>query len=67
MRDHRQIYLLGNPMVWWLSTAAVAFYVAVRGLLILRAKRGYKDFDNSKFMSSYYAYQILTVRPQARF
>ncbi|KAI0075395.1 glycosyltransferase family 39 protein [Panus rudis PR-1116 ss-1] len=48
VKDHRQIYLLGNPMVWWLSTAAVLAYASVRGLLILRAKRGYKDFDNSK-------------------
>jgi len=34
-------------MVWWLSTAAVAAYAAVRGLLILRAKRGYLDFNHS--------------------
>ncbi|KAI0688800.1 glycosyltransferase family 39 protein [Cerioporus squamosus] len=48
VKDHRQIYLLGNPMVWYLSTAAVFAYAAVRGLLILRAKRGYRDFDNTK-------------------
>ncbi|KAF8632407.1 hypothetical protein AX17_004848 [Amanita inopinata Kibby_2008] len=48
VRDHRQIYLIGNPMVWWLSTLAVVAYVAVRGFLILRAKRGYRDFDNTK-------------------
>ncbi|KAL0575523.1 Dolichyl-phosphate-mannose--protein mannosyltransferase 1 [Marasmius crinis-equi] len=47
VKDHRQIYLLGNPWVWWLSSAAVVAYVAVRGLLILRAKRGYKDFNNT--------------------
>ncbi|KAI0337508.1 glycosyltransferase family 39 protein [Trametopsis cervina] len=50
VKDQRQIYLLGNPMVWWLSTAAVVFYIAVRGLLILRAKRGYRDFENTKVM-----------------
>jgi dolichyl-phosphate-mannose-protein mannosyltransferase len=48
VKDHRQIYLLGNPMIWFLSTAAVAGYIAVRGLLILRAQRGYRDFENSK-------------------
>lgn len=48
VKDHRQIYLIGNPMIWWLSTAAVLAYVAVRGLLILRAKRGYRDFENTK-------------------
>jgi len=47
-KNHQQIYLIGNPMVWWLSTAAIAGYVAVRGLLILRAQRGYRDFENSE-------------------
>lgn len=48
VRDRRQIYLLGNPMVWWLSTAAVFSYIMTRGFLILRAKRGYRDFENTK-------------------
>ncbi|EJU05973.1 glycosyltransferase family 39 protein [Dacryopinax primogenitus] len=47
VKDHRQIYLLGNPVVWYLSTLAVALYFFARGVLILRAKRGYKDFNNS--------------------
>lgn len=47
VKDHRQVYLLGNPMVWWLSTAAVLAYTSVRGFLILRQKRGYRDFENS--------------------
>ncbi|KAI8984895.1 glycosyltransferase family 39 protein [Trametes punicea] len=47
VKDHRQIYLLGNPMIWWLSTAAVLSYAAVRGFLILRAKRGYRDFEST--------------------
>lgn len=33
-------------MVWWLSSLAVFGYIAVRGFLVLRAKRGYRDFDN---------------------
>ncbi|KAF8665628.1 hypothetical protein AX16_000083 [Volvariella volvacea WC 439] len=48
VKDHRQIYLLGNPFIWWLSTAAVFSYMAVRAVLILRAKRGFRDFDNTK-------------------
>jgi len=48
VKDHRQIYLIGNPMIWYSSTMCIAIYVAVRGLLILRAKRGYRDFDNTK-------------------
>ncbi|KLO17468.1 glycosyltransferase family 39 protein [Schizopora paradoxa] len=48
VKEHRQIYLIGNPTVWWLSTLAVVSYVAVRGLLILRAQRGYRDFDSTR-------------------
>ncbi|KAF8876174.1 glycosyltransferase family 39 protein [Infundibulicybe gibba] len=48
VKDHRQIYLIGNPLVWGLSTVAVGIYMVVRGFLILRAKRGYRDFDNTK-------------------
>ncbi|KAI0052691.1 glycosyltransferase family 39 protein [Auriscalpium vulgare] len=48
VKDHRQIYLTGNPLVWWLSTAAVLAYSAIRGLLVLRSQRGYRDFENTK-------------------
>ncbi|KAF8844790.1 glycosyltransferase family 39 protein [Paxillus ammoniavirescens] len=50
VKDNRQIYLIGNPFIWWLSTASVLAYVLVRGFLILRAKRGYKDFENTKIV-----------------
>ena len=43
MQEHRQVYLVGNPVVWWTSTLAIALYVGIRGILILRAKRGYRD------------------------
>jgi dolichyl-phosphate-mannose--protein O-mannosyl transferase len=47
VKDHRQIYLLGNPFIWFLSTASIVGYVAVRGFLILRAQRGFRDFESS--------------------
>ncbi|KAF5387406.1 hypothetical protein D9757_007802 [Collybiopsis confluens] len=50
VKDHRQIYLIGNPMVWWLSTLSVVAYMGMRGLLILREKRGFKDFNNSTIL-----------------
>ncbi|PLW21106.1 hypothetical protein PCANC_05481 [Puccinia coronata f. sp. avenae] len=40
-KDHRQIYLLGNPFIWWLATASIAFYLLSKSLLIMRIKRGY--------------------------
>ena len=49
-------------MIWFLSTAAIAGYVAVRGLLVLRAQRGYRDFENSKQpFYMYNAQQFKTV------
>ncbi|KAG8955780.1 hypothetical protein FRC00_005275 [Tulasnella sp. 408] len=47
VRDHRHVYLIGNPVIWWLSTAAVVTYLVARGILVLRAKRQYKDLNNS--------------------
>ncbi|KAH9468532.1 hypothetical protein Pst134EA_009070 [Puccinia striiformis f. sp. tritici] len=40
-KDQRQIYLLGNPFIWWLSTISLGFYLVIKSLLILRIKRGY--------------------------
>lgn len=52
VKEHHQVYLIGNPFVWALSTLAVLSYGAVRALLILRAQRGYKDFAHCAFPSS---------------
>ena len=48
-KDHRQIYLIGNPVIWWSSTAAIALYLAVKALAILRWQRGYKDYSDVTF------------------
>ncbi|KAG4431792.1 hypothetical protein IFR05_012731 [Cadophora sp. M221] len=48
-KDHRQIYLIGNPVVWWTSTLAVAVYVIFKGLAVLRWQRGFKDYNNVIF------------------
>ena len=44
--DHRQVYLIGNPAVWWTSTFAIAVYLVIKGFSILRWQRGYKDYNN---------------------
>ncbi|CAO1614890.1 unnamed protein product [Parajaminaea phylloscopi] len=46
-KESRQIYLIGNPLVWWGSTVAVLVYLGARALLMLRNKRGAKDFLDS--------------------
>ncbi|KAI9889524.1 MAG: hypothetical protein M1814_005218 [Vezdaea aestivalis] len=48
-KDHRQIYLLGNPIVWWSSTVAIAVYLAVKALAVLRWQRGFNDYDSTDF------------------
>ncbi|ODV92793.1 glycosyltransferase family 39 protein [Tortispora caseinolytica NRRL Y-17796] len=40
----RHIYLLGNPLIWWTSTAAVAIYVVVKLFSVLRWQRSYDDY-----------------------
>jgi len=48
-KDHRQIYLIGNPIIWWSSTAAIAIYLVVKGLSVLRWQRGYDDYSVTNF------------------
>ena len=46
---NRQIYLLGNPIVWWSSTMAIGLYFVFKGLSVLRWQRGFKDYDHVNF------------------
>jgi len=45
-KDHRQIYLLGNPAIWWASTLAIVLYVAFKGISVLRWQRSCNDYSN---------------------
>ncbi|CAO2657406.1 Nn.00g035320.m01.CDS01 [Neocucurbitaria sp. VM-36] len=46
---NRQIYLIGNPFIWWSSTALIGLYIAIKGLAVLRWQRGYRDYSNVTF------------------
>ncbi|OCF40188.1 dolichyl-phosphate-mannose-protein mannosyltransferase [Kwoniella heveanensis CBS 569] len=48
VKDHRQVYLIGNPVIWWSSSIAILAYVSLRGLFVLRAKRGFRDLSKPK-------------------
>ena len=48
-KDNRQIYLIGNPLIWWASTAAVGLYVAFKGLALLRWQRACGDYEHDTF------------------
>ncbi|KAI8957410.1 glycosyltransferase family 39 protein [Daldinia sp. FL1419] len=48
-KNHRQIYLMGNPIVWYTSTLAVVIYALFKGIAILRWQRSYNDYENPTF------------------
>ncbi|KAG8625090.1 hypothetical protein KVT40_006841 [Elsinoe batatas] len=48
-KDNRQIYLIGNPLIWLSSTAAIVLYVAFKGLAVLRWQRSCDDYSNVNF------------------
>ncbi|KAJ5819812.1 hypothetical protein N7474_005403 [Penicillium riverlandense] len=48
-RDHRQIYLLGNPLIWWSSTAALGIYAVFKAFAILRWQRSCGDYNHVSF------------------
>ncbi|RIB11587.1 Glycosyltransferase Family 39 protein [Gigaspora rosea] len=47
-KEHRQIYLLGNPLIWWSSAFAILIFIIAKTITILREKRGYKDHLDGK-------------------
>ena len=48
-KDNRQIYLMGNPLIWLSSTAAIGLYLVIKGLAVLRWQRGFKDHQVATF------------------
>ncbi|KAI1803714.1 glycosyltransferase family 39 protein [Daldinia bambusicola] len=48
-KNHRQIYLMGNPIVWYTSTLAVVIYVLFKGIAVLRWQRSCNDYENPTF------------------
>ncbi|EME38887.1 glycosyltransferase family 39 protein [Dothistroma septosporum NZE10] len=45
-KDHRQIYLIGNPLIWLASTGAIAVYAGFIALVVLRWQRSFDDHKN---------------------
>jgi dolichyl-phosphate-mannose-protein mannosyltransferase len=62
VKDNKQIYLLGNAVVWWSLSAVIALYVVYKGVWLLRWQRGYQDFrgdaEYSKFDTAFGSYVL---------
>ncbi|XP_044716398.1 dolichyl-phosphate-mannose-protein mannosyltransferase domain-containing protein [Hirsutella rhossiliensis] len=48
-KHHTQIYLIGNPIVWWSSTMAIVVWVLFKGIAVLRWQRSYNDYSSNTF------------------
>ncbi|KAL2269379.1 hypothetical protein VTJ83DRAFT_1563 [Remersonia thermophila] len=48
-KEHRQIYLIGNPLIWWSATAAVVLYAVFKGIAVLRWQRSCNDYAITTF------------------
>lgn len=48
-KDHRQIYLLGNPAIWYPSTFAILTYVFFKAVAVLRWQRSCGDYSSVNF------------------
>lgn len=48
-KNHTQVYLLGNPVVWWASSISIVVWVLFKGVAVLRWQRSCGDYENSTF------------------
>ncbi|KAF4589131.1 Dolichyl-phosphate-mannose-protein mannosyltransferase 1 [Ophiocordyceps camponoti-floridani] len=48
-KHHTQIYLIGNPIVWWSSTLAVVVWVMFKAVAVLRWQRSCNDYSSATF------------------
>ncbi|KAJ5124727.1 uncharacterized protein N7515_008552 [Penicillium bovifimosum] len=48
-KDHRQIYLLGNPLIWWSTTLAIGIYFVFKALSVIRWQRNCGDYNHVSF------------------
>lgn len=53
VQDNRQVYLLGNAPIWWLTTLSIAVYGIFKVITLLRFQRGYNDFAGRPDLQSY--------------
>jgi dolichyl-phosphate-mannose-protein mannosyltransferase len=45
-KNHMQVYLMGNPLVWYSTTITIAVWVLFKALAVLRWQRNCNDYAN---------------------
>ena len=48
-KNSRQIYLIGNPLIWWSSTVAIGVYLVFKALALLRWQRSCDDYHRNSW------------------
>ncbi|KAH8677231.1 family 39 glycosyltransferase [Ilyonectria robusta] len=48
-KHHTQVYLIGNPIIWWSTTLAVALWMLFKGVAVLRWQRNCNDYRHTTF------------------
>jgi dolichyl-phosphate-mannose-protein mannosyltransferase len=49
-KSNAQVTLLGNPLLWWMSTASIHVFLVVTTLYLLRQRRQYWDIDTGQWL-----------------
>ncbi|POR35071.1 Dolichyl-phosphate-mannose--protein mannosyltransferase 1 [Tolypocladium paradoxum] len=48
-KHHTQIYLIGNPIVWWTSSLTIIAWVLFKAIAVIRWQRSCNDYSNNTF------------------
>lgn len=48
-KSNTQVYLIGNPVVWWASSAAIVTWVVFKAIAVLRWQRSCGDYNKVTF------------------
>jgi dolichyl-phosphate-mannose-protein mannosyltransferase len=58
--NQTKYYLMGNPVIWWGTTASLIIFLLVLGIYILRAHRKYVDMDPGEEISPARSYYFIS-------
>ncbi|KAL3956981.1 protein mannosyltransferase 1 [Purpureocillium lilacinum] len=48
-KHNTQIYLIGNPIIWWATSLTIVVWVLFKGIAVLRWQRSCNDYSSTTF------------------